>query len=266
MSSSSDTNVPHIWWCPTGPLAFLPIHAAGLYLQPDGLKLSDYAISSYTPSLTALLDKPYLKPQSNPTLLTVALPTESHLQGTEKEVVCIANHAAKTMQVKKLYEKEATAQNVAKALQEANWVHFACHGVQHPSEPTKSCLCLSGHTELKLSEVIGLQLKDAQLAYLSACQTATGDEKLEDEAVHLAAGMLQAGFRAVIATMWTIDDEFSVEVADETYCLLCGEYGNDSTRAAEALSFAITKVVENRKAEGRKVSFFDWVPFIHIGL
>ena len=264
MSSSSE--VCHIWWCPTGPLAFLPIHAAGLYLKPDGPKLSDYVISSYTPSLTALLNKPYQKTQNSPQLLTVALPKESRLQGTAKEVECVTKHATKHFQVKNLLDSEATVDNVAKAMQESNWVHFACHGVQHPSEPTRSCLSLAGHTELKLSDIINLQLQKAQLAYLSACQTATGDEKLQDEAVHLAAGMLLAGFKGVIATMWTIDDEFSVQVADETYHLLFEKYGTNSTRAAEALHFATKSVWESRRAKGDRVSFFDWVPFIHVGL
>ena len=29
----SDAKPPRIWWCPTGPLAFLPIHAAGIYKE-----------------------------------------------------------------------------------------------------------------------------------------------------------------------------------------------------------------------------------------
>ncbi len=72
-----------------GLLTFLPIHAAGVYLHPDGPKLSDYVISSYTPSLSALLDKSYPKLQSIPKLLTVALPKESQLQGTAMEVKCV---------------------------------------------------------------------------------------------------------------------------------------------------------------------------------
>ncbi|KAK0493976.1 hypothetical protein EDD18DRAFT_1402949 [Armillaria luteobubalina] len=52
------TNLPRLWWCPTGPLAFLPVHAARDYCTNEqGTKLSDYVISSYTPTLTILLDK-----------------------------------------------------------------------------------------------------------------------------------------------------------------------------------------------------------------
>ena len=41
----------------------------------------------------------------------------------------------------------------------------------------------------------------ADLAYLSACQTSTSNEKLSEEAVHLAAGMMAAGYHGDVATM-----------------------------------------------------------------
>jgi len=54
-------NPPRIWWCPTGPLAFLPLHAAGIYSQNETSSptscISDYAGSSYTPTVSALLAK-----------------------------------------------------------------------------------------------------------------------------------------------------------------------------------------------------------------
>ncbi|KAF9530801.1 hypothetical protein CPB83DRAFT_892433 [Crepidotus variabilis] len=54
-----------IWWCLTGPLSFLPIHAAGIY-DPDakapGLCLSDFAVSSYIPTVTTLLENPRTTP------------------------------------------------------------------------------------------------------------------------------------------------------------------------------------------------------------
>ncbi|KAG1858281.1 hypothetical protein C8R48DRAFT_775230 [Suillus tomentosus] len=43
-----------IWWCPTFIFNFLPLHAAGKYRR-DGESLSRHYISSYTPSLTALI-------------------------------------------------------------------------------------------------------------------------------------------------------------------------------------------------------------------
>jgi CHAT domain-containing protein len=68
-----------------------------------------------------------------------------------------------------------------------------------------------------LSDIIQLSLPQADFAFLSACQTATGAKDLQEEAVHLAAGMLLAGYRSVVATMWTIMDNDAPRVAGDLY-------------------------------------------------
>ena len=45
-----------IWWCCHGEFSFLPIHAAGIYHGDSQVCLSDFFISSYTPTVSALLD------------------------------------------------------------------------------------------------------------------------------------------------------------------------------------------------------------------
>jgi CHAT domain-containing protein len=86
-------------------------------------------------------------------------------------------------------------------IQSSHIVHLACHGIQDKDEPHKSRFCLST-SDLTVSDLISLDLKSAFLAYLSACETAKGDQKYADEVVHLAASMLFAGFQNVVATMW----------------------------------------------------------------
>jgi hypothetical protein len=111
---------------------------------------------------------------------------------------------------------EGTRRRVIQGMEDCNWLHLACHGTQKPEEPTKSALILEdGH--LTLEEIIKLNLPKAELAFLSACQTTTGDEDLSEEAVHIAGAMLLAGFRGVVATMWSIQDSLAPEVTDEFY-------------------------------------------------
>ncbi|KAJ6514026.1 CHAT domain-containing protein, partial [Mycena vulgaris] len=100
-------------------------------------------------------------------------------------------------------------------------------------------------------------------AFLSACQTATGNEVLQEEAVHLAGGMLSAGYRGVIATMWTIMDSEAPQVASDVYERLFQISPPDSSRAAEALHHAVRKLRPD--SEGKK-PFSHWVPFIHVGV
>ncbi|EIN08888.1 hypothetical protein PUNSTDRAFT_126120, partial [Punctularia strigosozonata HHB-11173 SS5] len=47
---------PRLWWCPTGPFTFLPVHAAGIYYgRNTDVCTSDCVISSYCPSLQSLI-------------------------------------------------------------------------------------------------------------------------------------------------------------------------------------------------------------------
>jgi CHAT domain-containing protein len=52
-----------------------------------------------------------------------------------------------------------------------------------------------------VSKLMNLNLDRAWFAYLSVCETAKGDEQ-PDQVVHLAAAMLHADFKSVVATMW----------------------------------------------------------------
>ncbi|KAK6974118.1 CHAT domain-containing protein [Favolaschia claudopus] len=264
---NSPTHHPgRIWWCPTGSLAFLPIHAAGLYGegQQVGSKLSDYVISSYTPSLSALLECHHMRsvPQTELQLLAVSQASangQTYIPGAHKEAEYIQQEAHGKLHVLHLDESNATLDNVQEGMKVSSWAHFACHGVQHPT-PTESALLLAGSSRLTLSNIIKLQLPNADLAFLSACETATGSRKLQDEAVHLTAGMLLAGYHSVIGTMWTIQDDDAPQVARDVYAHLLKASPPDSKQAAEALHLAVQKL----QKEGK--SFLYWVPFVHFGV
>jgi CHAT domain-containing protein len=97
--------------------------------------------------------------------------------------------------------KDATVDRVTSSIPSAHVVHLACHGTQDPAAPLESGFHLSDGT-LTVSKLMSLDLKHAWFAYLSACETAKGDAKQPDQGVHLAAAMLFAGFKSVVATMW----------------------------------------------------------------
>ncbi|KAJ7090712.1 CHAT domain-containing protein [Mycena epipterygia] len=270
ITTPTKSHMKRVWWCPTGPLSFLPIHAAGLYGPQDsfGSKLSDFVVSSYAPSLTALIEgfrRPSASPRA-PQLLAVAQPSASgqvYIPGTQEEISHIQRLATGRLPILLLDENMATVESVKQGMIDSRWVHFACHGVQNITNPTESALLLAGSSRLTLSNIIQLALPHADLAFLSACQTATGDKRLEEESVHLAAGMLLAGYRGVIATMWTIMDKDAPQVASDVYEHLFTTSPPDPTRAAEALHLAVQKL---REKSGKKTSFLQWVPFIHIGV
>jgi len=257
----------HIRWCPTGPLAFLPIHAAGIY-NTDGTvacSLADIAISSYTPSLSALLNSSQrnVSVQSSIELLVVSqsnTPGVNSLPGTEKEMQYIRRHASDLrIPYHSLQGQEATVKQVLSAMKKHPWVHFACHGIQDTADPMQSGLRLSNGL-LRLSDIIKEPLPNAEFAFLSACQTATGDKSRPEEAIHLAAGMLLAGYRSVVGTMWSIRDDVAPSVADEVYAEILRDGQPNSAKAAQALQTAVRGLRE------RGCPFASWVPFIHMGV
>ncbi|KAF8548820.1 hypothetical protein OG21DRAFT_1422366, partial [Imleria badia] len=264
-------DLSRIFWCPTGPFTFLPIHAAGLYgtkYSEPGHKIFDFVISSYVPTLSILLSS-VLNPSSSGNFRMLAVPQpptdgQSWLPGvhTELEYIreVISNSPAQTTL---LESSVGTVEEVLYLMKDANWVHFACHGVQDPDSPRNSGLCLADSRRLKLSDMLTLSRPRGGLAFLSACQTAMGDRKLSDEAVHIAAGMLFASYGGVVATMWSISDRVAPRVAKDVYEQLFYTGvtpGPDCLGAARALHDAIGRLRDN------DASFVEWVPFIHVGL
>jgi CHAT domain-containing protein len=156
---------------------------------------------------------------------------------------------------------EASVERVVKGMETHSWIHLACHAVQDTVEPIRSALCLHDG-QLYLSEIITKSLHKADFAFLSACQTAAGDDKLSDEAVHLAAGFMLTGYSGVIATMWSIQDKDAPVVADHVYSELFSDTEPDSTKSALALHHAVKSL---RQKVG-DLAFLSWVPFIHVGI
>jgi CHAT domain-containing protein len=93
-----------------------------------------------------------------------------------------------------------TMRSLLDTLPSAHLLHLSCHGQQHPN-PLESSFALRDG-KLTISSLMKLNLPNAMLAFLSACETAKGDKEQPDQAVHLAASMLFCGFRSVLATMW----------------------------------------------------------------
>jgi CHAT domain-containing protein len=154
-----------------------------------------------------------------------------------------------------------TVEEVLTLMKETDWVHFACHGIQDVRSPTESGLCLADRRRLKLSDMIALSRPHGGLAFLSACQTAMGDENLSDEAIHIAAGMLFVGYRGVIGTMWSISDKLAPRVARDVYEQLFRTGTRpDYREAARALHEAVGRLRDSNAL------FVEWLPFIHVGL
>ena len=166
-----------IWWCATGPLAFLPIHAAGIYatsITKAGPTLSDFAISSYIPNVRALTERvnsPEVLDKKKTALFMISQPATPNLPripGTTKEVLAIKKLLQnQDVQVLCLEGEAATVNQGITNMETHSCIHFACHAHQNTQEPLKSKFMLHDGG-LELSEIIKKQLVGADFAYLSA--------------------------------------------------------------------------------------------------
>lgn len=175
-------------------MAFLPLHAAG-----DGDWVFEYVISSYVPSISALVDSTESSFPKDDNLKMVVITDPYSLHFTKEELSKIKE------QVPQKYLEhlppDTTVTDVLDRISYASIVHFACHGRQEQIEPLKTHLLLpSGR--LEMAKLMQKPMPNAVLAFLSACETAMGDEDMEDEVIHMAATMLFARFKMVVGTMW----------------------------------------------------------------
>ncbi|CAE7223837.1 unnamed protein product [Rhizoctonia solani] len=187
-------------------------------------------------------------------------PGRRPLPGTETEIEYIRAHTESNAKYSQLLSHKATVTAVLDAMEQHDWVHLACHAHQNLIDPTQSGFFLHGGT-LDLAAINRRSFKGKGLAFLSACQTATGDEKLADEAVHLASGMLMAGYTSVIGTMWSVHDEDAPLVADKVYAQLMKDRKLGNGEAGRALHHAVA-ALRDKVGEQR---FERWVPYIHMG-
>jgi CHAT domain-containing protein len=209
--------------CATGAFSQLPIHAARASTANGFIGLTDYVVPSYTPTLGAVLNarrnyKPIRKSDAKVLLASVPNPYKWRpLAFAEKEVAEVEAVLPATS-ILRLSDQEgqgATVAGIQEKLPEASILHLACHGHQDPEHPLDSGFVMRDGM-LTVADIMALRLPDVLLAFLSACETAKGDEKQPDQAVHLAAAMLFAGIKSVVGTMWCVQTRrFRCEMLNE---------------------------------------------------
>jgi hypothetical protein len=246
-----------VWWSLTGPLAFLPIHAAGR----NGSAVMDLVISSYTPTVRALAHARSSPRSATPRseVLVVALPKtpgKPDLPNADREAHLISDRIPTA---KLLIGPQAIRRRVRDALPHAAVAHFSCHGVQHIHDPSTGGLDLHDG-RFAVLDVSRLDLKHAEIVYLSACETALGGAALADESIHLAGALQLAGYRQAIGTLWRVPDAVAADVAERVYERL--SHGN-SLRIDE-IATALHETVRWLRDTNPDQPFL-WAAYIHAG-
>ena len=184
--------------------------------------------------------------------------TLGQLQWAEKEVQMIG----KILQTEPLVGKQATKDEVLRRISSVALVHIAAHGKMETGEialapNTTRSLSANPTMEdylLTMKDVLNAQIR-ARLVVLSCCHSARGEVKSEG-VVGIARAFLGAGARAVLVSLWAIDDEATMEFMKVFYQHLV--HGRS---ASEALNKAIKSMRESDRFNAVKY----WAPFVLIG-
>ncbi|MCU0758515.1 MAG: CHAT domain-containing protein [Steroidobacteraceae bacterium] len=131
----------------------------------------------------------------------------------------------------------------------ASILHVASHGRFRRDNPWFSALKL-GDGYLTLHDLHELRL-DVGLAVLSGCSTGAGISSGGDETVGLARGLLQAGVRTTVLSLWDVDDASTLSWMEAFYRRLGA--GDPVETAAQSARVAVRE---------RLAHPFHWAAFI----
>ena len=252
--------LPRLWWCPTGLLGLLPLHAAQRYDsgQARDTGVIDRVVSSYTPTIRALSSARSLPPPRVREALVISAPgplAGTPLRNANREAEAVA--AQLPARVTVLRAGQATVTAVRSELSRHSWLHFAGHSRQNLLDPGRAALLLDDG-ELTVLDIIRLRLPAAEFAFLSSCEGGLGGTRLPDEAIHLAGALQIARYREVIAALWSIGDSSAADIAGEIYRELAADDPPGQGRPAVALHRTLRRLRASH-------SPLAWAAYCHTG-
>lgn len=138
-------------------------------------------------------------------LLAVQNPTNDlDLAYTDLEIEAIKGYFESV----KILKQTAATKSVVnhQSTEPAHCAHFSCHGSFDSINPLNSALQLADEP-LPLGEIFSMDLQQARLVTLSACETGLTDPaSLSDEYVGLPSAFLYAGSPNVVSSLWSVGD------------------------------------------------------------
>jgi CHAT domain-containing protein len=128
-------------------------------------------------------------------------------------------------------------------------IHLAVHGIANEKHPERAALILLSDSSagddgiLEASEIVHLRT-NADLVVLSACDTAVGRLQGEEGIANLSLAFQLAGAKAVVSTLWTIEDTTALYLMKCFYTHLA-----ERNTVASALTAAKRDMLRNYGAQ-----------------
>ncbi len=234
----------HLVFVPHGFLHTLPLHALH---DAEGYLVDRFAVS-YAPSAGVFHLCAAKEASCEDTSLVLGIADERAPHILEEARAVARSLPGATL----LLGEEASEEALRRHGPRSRFLHIATHGLFRRDNPMFSAIQLGG-SRLALFDLYDLQL-GAELVVLSGCGTGLGTVLGADELVGLTRGLLYAGARSVLVTLWDVHDASTAAFMSRFYDHLARE-----ARPARALRRTM------RDLRGRFPHPYHWAPFILVG-
>lgn len=242
---------------PDGPLHRLPFPAlpAG-----DGWLIERHAVS-VVPSVTVLAELRRRTSTARRMLLALAAPKG---QGAAQELPNAAGEARLAARIAggaSAVRDPAREEDIKRSdVGDYRILHFATHAVVDERIPRRSAVLLQAGDEedglLQVNEIAHLPLS-ADLVVLAACRTQMGRALRGEGLLNLSRAFLQAGARAIVATLWDVNDADTRRLMERFYGHVRG-----GTAPDEALRRAQIELLRQPGSAARSAG---WAGFLVVG-
>ncbi len=195
----------------------------------------------------------------------------------------VENLALTVPQTTKLIDEAFNPEAFVPKMQDYNVVHLATHAAFVPGKPEDSFILFGNGDRVTLRDVESWNLPGVDLVVLSACETGVGGEfGTGEEILGFGYLMQQAGAKAVMASLWSVDDGGTQVLMNVFYRGLQGRtltkaealrqaqlalIAGDDKVLGEQRGIAVVQPREgvSRGVENRLSHPYYWAPFILIG-
>lgn len=234
----------HLIIVPHAFLHYLPFHA--LF---DGCEhLIDQFAVSYAPSASVFFLCSTKGKNSGRGALVLGVP-DSLAPSIKEEALAVASILS---QSRLFLGEKANRENLEKYAPDSRYIHLATHGLFRSDNPIFSGIRL-GDSRLSLFDLYQLRLP-CELITLSGCGTGLNVVAEGDELLGMTRGLLYAGARAALVTLWDAHDRSTTLFMKAFYNHL-----SHGLSKAKALRMAMLAVRSSHSHP------FYWAPFMLIG-
>jgi len=258
---------------PSGAMAGIPLD--GILPLPDGAPAPRIGYVPSASILAGLRARPSAPREDVRALVVAASPGEEDalapLRHLDAETAAIRDRVPDA----RVLEGDAATETALAALARSGelagfgLVHVAAHALTDDEDPMRSCLVLASPAadrsvdaaargddpvdgRLTAAEILDTWTLDADLVVASACETGLGREAGGEGHVGLAQAFLAVGARAVVVSLWKVDDAATAHVMRAFYDALLPRGRDPGRSPLEALHLARAATAGFTDAAGRR--------------